>query len=137
MIKPVDAAIEDDYFSLALIVLMIVSKSRPEDFYIWHRTEKVFVGTINLKHIESCMRVLMRNYSSKLVNKVRELLTMVKMANEAEEEGGSLTAELQDLQEDMSRILSKVRKGNNSHSASVATTYFGTSVYQTPYRQDK
>lgn len=99
MIKPVDAAIEDDYFSLALIVLMIASKSKPEDFYIWHRTEKVFVGTINLKHVEHSMRVLMRNYSSKLVNKVRELLTMVKMAtNEVEEEGGSLTAELQDLQ---------------------------------------
>lgn len=78
MIKPVDASIEDDYFSLALVVLMIVSKSKPEDFYIWHRTEKVFVGTINLKHIENCMRVLMRNYSSKLVNKVRELLTIVK-----------------------------------------------------------
>ena len=51
MIKPVDASINDDLFSLGLIVLMIVAKGNPEDFYLWHKTEKVFVGSINLKHV--------------------------------------------------------------------------------------
>ncbi len=93
MIKPVDASMDDDLFSLAIIVLMIAAKSKPEEFYLWHKTDKVFVGTINLKHIENCLRVLMRNYSSKLVNKVRKLLARGRMAdNEPEEEGGSLTA---------------------------------------------
>lgn len=78
MIKPFDASIDDDLFSLALIILMIVARSKPEDFYIWHKTEKIFVGTINLKHIENCLRILMRNYSSKLVTKVRELLAKGK-----------------------------------------------------------
>lgn len=76
MIKPIGASKADDLFSLALIVLMIANKCKPEDFYLWHRTEKVFTGSVNLKHIENCMRVLVRNYSSKLVNKVRELLTI-------------------------------------------------------------
>jgi hypothetical protein len=38
MIKPMDASIGDDLFSLALIVLMIVVKAKPEDFYVWHKT---------------------------------------------------------------------------------------------------
>lgn len=74
MIKPIDASIDDDLFSLGLIVLMIVGKSQPEDFYLWHKTEKVFVGSVNLKHVEHCMRILVRNYSTKLVAKVKSLL---------------------------------------------------------------
>ena len=74
MIKPLDASKNDDFFSLGLIVLMIIVKGKPEDFYHWHKTEKIFVGSVNLKHIEYCMRMLMRNYSTKLVAKVKELL---------------------------------------------------------------
>ena len=51
MIKPMGAEINDDLFSLGLIVLMIVTKGKPEDFYYWHKTDKIFVGSINLKHI--------------------------------------------------------------------------------------
>jgi len=79
MIKPVDASVDDDFFSLALIVLMIVGKSRPEDFYLWHKTDKIFVGSINLKHVEYCIRILVRNYSTKLVAKVRALLAKGKV----------------------------------------------------------
>lgn len=84
MIKPVDASIEDDLFSLALIVLLIVSKTTPQHFYNWHKTEKVFVGCLNFKHLEHCMRLLIRNYSSKLVRKVRELLASQQNLTSAE-----------------------------------------------------
>lgn len=71
MIKPVGSSMNDDLFSLALIVLMIVSGSTPQQFYIWHKTDKILAGSLNTKHIEYCMRLLTRNFSSKLVAKVK------------------------------------------------------------------
>jgi len=91
MIKPVGSSINDDYFSLALIVLMIVSGSTPQHFYIWHKSNKILAGSFNTKHIEYCMRLLARNYSSKLVAKIKELLALGQ-AVEKDKEGGSLTA---------------------------------------------
>ena len=72
----------DDFFSLGVIVLMIITKGKPEDFYHWHKTDKIFVGSVNLKHIEYSMRLLVRNYSTKLVAKVKDLLSRGNTSNE-------------------------------------------------------
>ena len=71
MIKPVGTSIKDDLFSLALIVLMIVSGRKPQYFYFWQKTDKVVIGSFNVKHIEHSLRLLNRNFSSKLVAKVK------------------------------------------------------------------
>ena len=72
----------DDFFSLGVIVLMIITKGKPEDFYHWHKTDKIFVGSVNLKHIEYSMRLLVRNFSTKLVAKVKDLLSRGNTSNE-------------------------------------------------------
>ena len=51
MIKPIGSSINDDFFSLALIVLMVISGSTPQHFYLWHKTDKILAGSFNKKHI--------------------------------------------------------------------------------------
>lgn len=53
-------------------------------------------------------------------------------AVEEDKEGGSLTAELQDLQEDMSRVLNKIKNSTASKETTLRNSY-----YQTPFRPYK
>ena len=92
--KPTEFTIHDDLLSLGLIVLMIVTKSTPQHFYHWKSTERLFTGALNVKFIEGAQRVLARNYSSKLVRKVRGFL-MGRTEEQQDLEESALTAELQ------------------------------------------
>lgn len=62
--------IRDDYFSLGMIVLMMVSGKEVRDFYCWE-SKKPNVISLNSKQVEVSMKELERNYSSKLAKKVR------------------------------------------------------------------
>ncbi len=71
MIKPTDCSVSDDHFSLGLLVLLAACGGATGQFYLWHRSDRVIAASLNYKQIEHCMRLLARNYSSKLVAKVR------------------------------------------------------------------
>lgn len=78
MIKPYEFNITDDFFSLGLIILMIIAKGKPENFYNWHKTEKFLMGTFKMKYIEHCIKIMSRNYSSKLCNKIKSYVLVGK-----------------------------------------------------------
>jgi hypothetical protein len=74
VIKPSDSSIYDDLFSLGLIILMIIAKGNPANFYTWNKSERILLASFNTKYIEHCIRLMNRNYSSKLGNKVKSLV---------------------------------------------------------------
>ena len=65
--------IRDDYFSLGMIILMIVSGKEARDFYNWE-TNKPNIIYMNNEQVELSLKKVERNYSSKLVKKVKQLL---------------------------------------------------------------
>lgn len=135
MMKPYEFNISDDLFSLGLIILMIIAKGSPDNFYSWHTTDKFLAGSFKMKYIEHCFKLMSRNFSSKLCNKVKSYVMINKDDKLSDNDGGSLTSELQDLNEDMSRVLNKIRLGFGPRSENSKENTMRNSLFQTPYRQ--
>lgn len=132
--KPYEFNLSDDLFSLGLIILMIISKGTPDHFYSWHATEKFLAGSFKMKYLEHCFKLMSRNFSSKLCNKVKSYVMITKDEKLSDNDGASLTSELQDLNDDMSRVLNKIRLGLGPGNHSRPHT-LRQSLFETPHRQ--
>lgn len=97
MMKPYEFNLADDLFSLGLIILMIIARGTPDHFYAWHATDKFLAGSFKMKYLEHCFKLMGRNFSSKLCNKVRSFVLLSKEEKLSDNDGASLTSELQDL----------------------------------------
>ena len=62
---------KDDLFSLGLIILALATKQTSHDFYDWKPNNN---AVLKLKNIEKSFNQLERNYSSKLVKKIKSLV---------------------------------------------------------------
>jgi hypothetical protein len=79
-----------------------------------------------------------RNFSSKLCNKVKSYVLLNRQEKATENEG-TLSSELQDLSEDYSRVLNKIKLGFSSSSsgggvARSRETTMRNSLFHTPLR---
>lgn len=132
MMKPYEFNLTDDLFSLGLIILMIIARGTPAHFYAWHASDKFLAATFNLKYLEHCFKLMSRNFSSKLCAKVRSYV-MLARDDRLSDNDGSLTSELQDLNDDMSRVLNKIRLGFGPRGGSKEGTE-RQSLFETPHR---
>lgn len=110
---------------------MIIAGGRPENFYTWQKTEKFLVGAFNMRYIEHCFKLMSRNFSSKLCNKVKSYVLLTKQQRTPDNDG-TLGSELQDLSEDMSRVLNKIRLGFGEAQSREST--MRNSLFHTPHR---
>ena len=63
--------IRDDYFALGMIVLAVAVGKDAGYFYVWNGKGQ---GSLNVKNMEASLRAIQKQYSSKLVKKVKWLL---------------------------------------------------------------
>jgi hypothetical protein len=123
VIKPTDTDLNDDLFSLGLITLTLAAKTNPDHFYTWRKSEKLITGNFNTKHIEHCLRILNKNYSSKLNSKVKALLFPTQQYSTPTQEGtDSLIVELKDLEDDLNRVMQKINMKQSHPSTSKETS---------------
>lgn len=87
-----------------------------------------------MRYIEHCFKLMSRNFSSKLCNKVKSYV-LINRNPHPQQDDGTLSSELQDLTEDMSRVLNKIKLGFKTvHSGE---TTMRNSLFHTPHQHHK
>jgi hypothetical protein len=98
--------IQDDLFSLGMIVLATATQKGPDHFYSWNEKGQ---PTLTPKRIHNCLKEVQRKYSSRLVKKLKSLVDTVA-EQESPSERSALTENLVELEEEMTRVMARARK---------------------------
>ena len=88
-----------------MVILSIVGNKEPQDYYDWKPNNN---ASLKMKVIENSFKEMQRNYSSKLVKKIKALI--FEGLDLDDSQVTNLTDSLQQLDEDYGRVLKKIKK---------------------------